>query len=798
MKPFLIVLILTALLLVPVNAQEREEKIEEYMDVINVEILARAMKNGQPVGGLLKEDLTLYENGQPVEITSFFEVKRRMGVQNLKLDAQNIVRKKPRIFFLFFWISEPGSPYKEALDHFFKNVYQEKDYVILATQNDVFKMPPGTSIKNIQDQLTRSVDETTFKITQFQRIFAKRLETDGNHFRELFREYQTTRDSKRREMIVREIGQKRDNLVQTIRGELKQFKYNHLKINAGRMLELAGSIKNSTVEKWGITFFQPMAFPILDTRNEYIAGAFSLPVPGSESSTSGISEYDKAVNEVKRPDHLTYLKKISQAFFENNTPFHTILLNSTADIVTNEEFLRKDYMASEWEEVFRNISKVSGGDIVSGTKIIESMNQISRKEDIYYILTYSPQSMKGGKRKLKLESSRPGLKIFHHNQIDLAKIKNISLENLSYTHPEVALTLKNYRMLYQGERFEGKIKLLYSISDPKGDNKTVAKDFSLTEQEVRLTLDLHLKSKSRYTISVIAIDLNANKKSMSSIKVVTPEPTLKQFKFDIEKPRLKQDRLPAILTMAAGYCEKLKKAAFHFYCQEKITEEFMEKRHNDGTYLGHSPSSRISRIPRLKQRHLIYDYQIVLKDRQIKETRTLIFEKHKKVNIKNAPLKTRFTSEYSFYMPLIFAGENQDKYHYTLLKEQRIKGIKTYKISVEPKSPEMGAVAHGVAWVSQEDGSVVKILVHPRSFKGVDKLRKAALNRGYDLMLTDEHLYLKERDGIRFPTQTMISERYISTISSRRMEFESTRTYFTYTKYRFFNVETQVTTHDPS
>jgi hypothetical protein len=201
---------------------------------------------------------------------------------------------------------------------------------------------------------------------------------------------------------------------------------------------------------------------------------------------------------------------------------------------------------------------------------------------------------------------------------------------------------------------------------------------------------------------------------------------------------------------------------------------------------------------RWKKKYFIYDYQIILKNGKITESRTLIREKNKKVNIRNAPLKTRFSSEHSFYMPLIFARENQDMYRYALLREQRIKGIKTYKISVEPKSPEAGDVAHGLAWVSREDGSVVAIRVHPRSFKGAEKLRKTAMESGYDLMLTDEHLYLKERDGIRFPTQTIISEGYISTISSRRRGFTNAYTRFTFTKYRFFNVETRVTTHDPA
>lgn len=798
-------LFLGLLFLLPLSAQEHEQKVEEYMDVINVEILARALKDGQPVGGLLKEDLTLYENGEPVEITSFFEVKRRMGIQNLKPDTQNTVKKKPRIFFLFFWISEPGTEYRKVLDHFFTHIYQKQDYVVLATQNDVFKMPPGTPVKNVRRQLADSIDRITLEISRFQKNMAAQMERECQRLRQLVLSLEITKDAATRAILMHDIMQVRTNIKLILEVDMNRFRYRYLKINTDRMISLARSIKNSVIEKWGIIMYQPMAFPMIDARNEYIKKAYS----SDEPNLSVFSSLGKSQMAFKRVDNLTFLKKIRQAFFENNTPFHTIILNSTADIITTEEFLRKEYPASEWEETFRSISKVSGGDIVSGTKIIKSMNQITEKEDIYYILTYSPRLLKEGKkvRKLTLKTGRPGIKIFHHQRIDLSKIENISLESLSYTHPNVSFTLKNYRMRYQGDRFEGKVKVLYSVSGPKGESKTLSKDITITEQEISLTLDLHLKSKSRYTISVIAIDLNANKKSISTIKVTTPEPALKPFKFDIEEPRLTQEKLPVILSQTADYCEKLKKAAFHFYCQEKIMEAQMAKHYAAPIQQASTPndfrSGRRDRHfirsnMRWKKKYYIYDYQIILKNGKISESRTLIREKNKKVNIRNAPLKTRFSSEYSFYMPLIFARENQDMYRYTLLKEQRIKGIKTYKISVEPKSPEMGKVSHGLAWVSREDGSVVAIRVHPRSFIGAEKIRKAAMENGYDLMLTDEHLYLKERNGIRFPTQTTIHEGYISNISSKRRGFTNAYTRFTYTKYRFFNVDTEVTTHDPA
>lgn len=785
-----------------------DQKLEEYINVINVEINLRAYRGNRLVPNLTARDLQLFENGQQVPITSMTEVRRKIGTQQLEMEGG-----KPRLFILFFWIMNSAYDHQQPLDHFFTSVYRPGDIIYLGLMGKHFLITKEEDIPVFKQKFNAAANQLKNRIRQDEQTRIIEMEKICENIRRNFIELKKIKELFRRTILINEIISMRNSLVLLYKNAFQHYKFNYLRSNTKEMIKLAGELGGIKMEKWSFVFYQLPLFEIINPENEYIRASF---IYGQDDMTeemymmdpeditqNNITPLDSIIADQKLPDNLISLGKVRQAFFNANATFHLLLSKTTVKNDHPDKFFRTSYVASEWEETFRNITLATGGEIADGNRLDESFSRITEKEDIYYILTYSPKESSQEKRQLRIKSQIPGLKLYHHRRLNLNDITDIGLHDLRYRHPALTFKLKNYRMIYRNSQFQGNIDLKITATDPKGNISTITKPVQLVEEEAHLSLNLNLIHDTRYMLTVEATDKNTGKTSVASYKLKTPPlpKEIRQFQFSDEKSRMKQTDLQKVLEKSARYCEKLKTAAFHFFCQEKIEEERMEKQytapiHRDRTAMDFASGRRHVDYIRKKKRFYVYDYQIIIKDRKITENRTLIREKHKKVHKENAKLKTRFASQYSFFMPLIFSRENQDKYTYRLIKEQRLKGRNVYKVSVDPKAPEFGDITHGIAWVDKKDGSILKIQLHPRSFQGSDRLRKKALRRGYDLILTDEHWYLTKKNGIRFPSQTMISERYIRTVTSRKGEFENSRTYFTYSRYRFFDVSVDVKTRD--
>jgi hypothetical protein len=201
--------------------------------------------------------------------------------------------------------------------------------------------------------------------------------------------------------------------------------------------------------------------------------------------------------------------------------------------------------------------------------------------------------------------------------------------------------------------------------------------------------------------------------------------------------------LPTILKNSADYCERLNKAAFRCLCMETVKETIKDQ----------GGKSR--------KKSFLYDYQVVGKGGKIEETRSLIEVNGEPVTPqKNAKLETEFYSRFSIYAPIfLLARENQEKYNYRLVKKERIKGVKTWVLEVEPLD-KRGVSIFGRIWLDQKDFSVICIEINPEAMGGVQKQLENAGKIGAKLLMSDTHWYEVARAGIRFPSRTEISEKY--------------------------------------
>lgn len=249
----------------------------------------------------------------------------------------------------------------------------------------------------------------------------------------------------------------------------------------------------------------------------------------------------------------------------------------------------------------------------------------------------------------------------------------------------------------------------------------------------------------------------------------------------------RQKNLKNILKKGAEYCEKLENLALFFVCKEKIKEEILVSLPGSRRVAGRAYS-----VPSIMEKNeYVYDYQLIKKGKDIKESRTLIEENGEERYEKNVPLKAkRFYSLKSVFGPVGFLSKRaQDSYAYRYVKEDKIDGRKAYVIEVTPDEKIEDNPNYGKLWIDKEEFSVLKIELEQESLIGFEVIEREAMRQGLEPILTSIHYYGVEKKGIRFPSKTVFKEAYSD---YRREKTTKSKFEIEYIDYKFFIVEVDV------
>jgi len=211
----------------------------------------------------------------------------------------------------------------------------------------------------------------------------------------------------------------------------------------------------------------------------------------------------------------------------------------------------------------------------------------------------------------------------------------------------------------------------------------------------------------------------------------------------------------------------------------------------------------------------LYDYQVVVRDGQVTEDRVLLRKNKTKMRQENAGLETRFRSLYSAFLPAtLFAVDKQPAFFYRLEKHEKMYGRSAARLAVAPR-PGFEELGAGTAWVDEDSGAVLKIELAQRAIKGIEAAEQKAKRSGARLLVSDVHYYGIERDGIRLPSSTTISEYYVVEVVAvkehrgftdwnespetpspakyasrgKKQQLELSRTWVEYADFKFFVVD---------
>ena len=257
-----------------------------------------------------------------------------------------------------------------------------------------------------------------------------------------------------------------------------------------------------------------------------------------------------------------------------------------------------------------------------------------------------------------------------------------------------------------------------------------------------------------------------------------------------------QSRLPSILEKTAEYCKRLMGMALNFVCLETIKETDFNLREKAAAKL--YPQSTATSIKAggdlastsSKRNVYKYDYQMIKMGEDFKEKRTLLEENGNKKKQENVDLKTmRMSAKFLVFGPVGFLSRSwQADFNYEIIGTDKVGEKPALVVRASPKEPREENNNFGKIWIDEKDSSILRIEWEPQSLpdfqpvvpSGIGELkRKASWVVTYDVV----------KNGVRFPGQQTIRETFFTPVGRTHTKYLAD---YTYSKYRFFTVETEV------
>lgn len=472
--------------------QDREDRyshVNENVEVVNIEMIVRVQRNGQPVSGLQKGDFILKENGRPIEINGFREVRRRISKPPADEEQAPVaVQGAPgRLFVICFWLWGREAAYAETLDRFFRDIFRPGDYVILAHTRNIAAIG--------------SVDQIAPVRAQFEDELKKSIELDNSTRAQLYDQIDDAissylnRGANDHEVIARM------TLQSSIANSWKEFKERFLKGNSGSLIRLADSMKPINREKWMLIFLQEELFPKFNESGEIPAFRNRL-----EEMRKSLGDPVTIFNE-----------KVRSSFIAADATVSLIRLSARSlEDQGRSPYYSQQVAYSNRDECFQRISRVTGGTVITDNNLTRALNQAADKEDICYVISFAPEGI-SKKRKMNLTCRDASLDVIAGRYFDLKDRQEMALSDISLADSTLTFSLRGYSRLYEAGRLQGKV-LIRVTSDGAGSPKVEgAREFTLSDPSVRIPVTLRLPRGQRYAFTIRVLDHISGRETVKQI-----------------------------------------------------------------------------------------------------------------------------------------------------------------------------------------------------------------------------------------------------------------------------------------
>lgn len=411
-------------------SQEKDDTILEKVAVVNVEVPVRVVYKRKPVKDLKRSDFKIYEDGKLQNINAFFQIRKKINIQRYELSAEK--REKIvyplRYFVMIFNLIDYSRNLKEGLDYTFNNILKENDQLLVIV-NDESVFFNALSKRNI------ILEKIGNLLKEKGKIAKNRLIELFNRLNRVIIEFKTATAKDSRSSFVPDV-LKEYKMIWEI------FKRDYLRVDVDNFYYFARHLQKIQKEKFVIHFHQSVQFPFIKF-NSISSMAFKQFVERNTLRIQKMNLMFKTRSATEFPS-----EEVSKLFYRVNAIFHLILIPTR--INSHNQDLEFKEVSTAMEYCFREITKKTGGTLVSSADLVTALNTISKKEDIYYMLTYRPENPeKVGKIKVEVLDNKHHYKVQYDKNIRADYIKDY-LERKKTENPEIKIKKIHFkdRILY--------------------------------------------------------------------------------------------------------------------------------------------------------------------------------------------------------------------------------------------------------------------------------------------------------------------------------------------------------------
>jgi hypothetical protein len=519
-----LILLMAADILWPVSAarEQEHEKIVEKVTVTNVEVPVRVLYKGEPVTGLTIDDFTLYENKKKMKINGFFEKHKTLSIVRAEAEAA-APKAPPRTFVLVFNVSNYNNYFEEAVNHLFDNILKPEDRLLIfandktrqynnLTEKDKVKAQLVADLKEegmkakgrLQQYISRV--ETYLKVDDFRRMFTGRFgKTEAEEAIEFLKKYSLTWSEYQQTYLLPRV---------------EQFYY------FSRFLE---KVKG---QKWVLNFYQFEFFPRIRPGSRTLRKLRDLSsvLTQSEKATNHAlgRKLDMMLNQLNTDlllDRRFPNEQVTKLFYKVDATFHSFFIKSS-----NSAFLQDieyNEVSSDVEKILKGITNITGGENITSTNLVQSLETVTKKEDSYYVLTYVPADpKKSGKLKIKVKNKKYKVLYDDNFRVDYInayfarlgkKIEtpDIQIKEFSFKRKILAFTVSEFLMRKMEGKNIGRMKVRIRLTNAN-NKKLFDSSKLLTAQKNVMTISLPVFKnikKGEYNFLIDAVDIFTGKEA---------------------------------------------------------------------------------------------------------------------------------------------------------------------------------------------------------------------------------------------------------------------------------------------
>jgi hypothetical protein len=532
-------LLLGMVLYTPLAAdlQQEQQPIEEEVTVTNIEVPVRVLYKGKPVGDLTKSDFAIYENKKKMAINGFFVKRRKIKIDPPEVNRTDIGKTllQPRMFVLVFNVTSYNTYFQEAVDYLFDHILHPTDHVIIFANNTVRQYPTLENSPQIKQQVIRDLKEESKDAKRRLLDYIVKLERfiNSNIEKEDFRTYLTL-DSGYPEY-------KGYGLVKFLKKYLmawNEYKRDYLTPRLDQFYYFAHFLEKVKAEKYVLNFYQFEFFPKIRLGSNTMQKIEEVSNALSSSASGVLVSQGHLINNITNQLMNDYnLEKgfpneeISKLFYKVDATFHSFFIRATNPTTLDDFEYRA--IASDLEKVLKSITDITGGRSITSNKLASSLETVSEIEDVYYILTYAPESPgKTGKLKIKVNNRKYDVLYddrFRADYIaeylqkleDKIKTPDIKIDNFSFDKKILAFTVKDYLVKQVDEKSLAQLKVRIRLRDE--NNKSLFdQEKTLTARKDELNISLNTFKgikKGEYDFFIDTQDLLTGKENKFHEKV---------------------------------------------------------------------------------------------------------------------------------------------------------------------------------------------------------------------------------------------------------------------------------------